>query len=330
MRDTLERLCGSFIENREAVKTAFRMESEYIYPVCANVFCARGVAADSERIAACKRLVKENAGMFSSFRGTVFAPVACMLSLEEEPAARMERAMGCYRLLKERFMGSNYLALAAYLVASMTRDDAEAAERAARGRAIYEGMKGEHPFLTGSEDAVFAVLLAFSEQEDAALIAGMEECYARIRERFPSRNAAQSASHVLAMAQGDSGEKVARMERLYDRLLEAGRRFGREYELAVLAAASVLEADEEALAADILAVDEFLSRQKGYGGVFGIEKKRRLMHAAMIAADEYAPHGAMDTAALAGTISIIAAQQAAMCAVIAASAASTAAASSHS
>ena len=80
MRESLQALCERFIENRETVKQAFRMESSYIYPVCANIFCARGVAADEERIRAAKRLVKESAGVFSSFRGTVFAPAACMLS----------------------------------------------------------------------------------------------------------------------------------------------------------------------------------------------------------------------------------------------------------
>ena len=80
--------------------------------------------------------------------------------------------------------------------------------------------------------------------------------------------------------------------------------------------------------ADIMEADDFLARQKGYG-FFGIGKKQRLMHAGMIVTSDYLDQsGAMQAAAIGGTISLIAAQQAAMCAAIVVS--SAAAASSAS
>lgn len=80
--------------------------------------------------------------------------------------------------------------------------------------------------------------------------------------------------------------------------------------------------------ADIMEADDFLAGQKGYG-FFGIGKKQRLMHAGMIVTSDYLDQsGAMQAAAIGGTISLIAAQQAAMCAAIVVS--SAAAASSAS
>ena len=325
MRDMLARFAESFIENREIVRSAFRMESDFLYPVCANVFCARGATADRERLLEAKRLVKESTGVFSNFRGALLAPAACMLSLEEDGAARMRFAVECYDALRRRFMGSAYLALAAFLLSGMVSDAGEAREKADAARGVYDLMRGEHPFLTGREDSVFAVLLAMPQRDGAALVRDMEASYTLLGERFGGRNARQSASHVLAMAPGGSRDKAARMIRLYDALANAGRKFGRDYELAVLAAASILEADEDALAQDILDADAYLAGQKGYGGLLGTDKRRRLMHAAMIASDCYAPRDAMDPAAMASAISMIAAQQAAMCAVIASSASSSAA-----
>ena len=71
----------------------------------------------------------------------------------------------------------------------------------------------------------------------------------------------------------------------------------------------------------MMEADSFLAEQKGYG-FWGVGKKQRLMHAAMIVSDEYVPHDTVDQAALTGTISLIIAQQIAMCAAVAASAAS--------
>ena len=80
--------------------------------------------------------------------------------------------------------------------------------------------------------------------------------------------------------------------------------------------------------AEICEVDEFLSSQKGYG-FFGPGKGVRAMHAAMIVSDQYARREQVDTAAMAGTLAMIIAQQMAMIAVMAGTTASAAASSSH-
>ena len=80
----------------------------------------------------------------------------------------------------------------------------------------------------------------------------------------------------------------------------------------------------------MIAADDFLTEQKGYG-FFGLGRKARLMHAGMLVTSDYLGAGGsavMHTAAIGGTVSLIAAQQAAMCAAIAASSAAAAASSS--
>ena len=323
MRESLQKLCDSFIANRDVVKKAFRMEYSQIYPVCANIFCARGLTADAEQLEACKALIREKTGIFSNFRGVVRPPVACMLAVRDNPSAMLEETLACYELLKQRFWGSSYLALVAFLLADMT-GPGEASEKVLRGRALYDRMKKEHPFLTSSEDSVFAVLMAFSEKTDDELIADMEGCYTLLRKRFPGGDALQSVSHVLSLAGGTPEQKTGRLEALYNAVREAGGKYGKYHELATLAAVSITTQDVKAVAADMLDVDAFLAQQKGYG-FLGIDRKTRMMHAAMIVSDEAMPRDDVNTAALTGTISIIAAQQAAMCAIIASSAASSSA-----
>ena len=328
MKEALQALCESFIVNRDTVKRVYKIESDYVYPCCANVFTARGLGADEEMLQECKRIIKSQAGIFSNFRGSIEAPLACMMAAGKEPEQKMALAQEYYGLLKQYFWGSEYLTLVAVLLTDLA-DRLTVDEKIARGKEIYQRMKKEHPFLTSSEDSVFAVMLAFSQKDNDALIQDMEACYRLLKEKFSSSNCVQTVSHVLAMAEGTPEEKTDRLIRLFDAIRDAGGKYGKYHELATLAALSLQNGDLDEIVRDMLDADEFLSRQKGYG-VFGFDRRARMMHAAMIVSDQFAPAGRTDAAALTSALSMIAAQQMAMVAIIAASSSATAAAASSS
>lgn len=328
MRESLQSRCELFIQNRDAVKKVFRFESSPVYPLCANIFCARGAAAEEARLRACQQLLKEKTSVFSNFRtGSVRAALISLLAAGERPEEKLQRVLDDYDLLKKHFWGSEYLAVAAFLMAE-SEDDARAAEHAARARALYDRMKKEHPLLTSGEDSVFCALLAFSEKGDEWLIADMEDCYNKLKTRFHSSNDVQAVSHVLALAEGAPIEKVARLIALYDGIIAAGGKYGKYRELSILAALSALPVEISAAVEDMMAADAFLSTQKGYSRWI-TDRKTRMMHAAMLVSDEYTPSLPSEAAALGSTVAMIAAQQAAMCAVMASASASSAAASSH-
>ena len=343
MKDTLSRLCERFITNRLIIRQVLKAESSYLYPVCANIFCAGGRDADHERLTACKKLLKEKTGVFSNFRGNLRAPVVCMLAAGTHPEVRMDRALENYKMLRGRFRASQYLALAAFLLTDLGAAGSHP-EAIDRSRVIYNLMKARHPLLTASEDSVFAVFLAFSEKSDDELIEDMEECFGRLKRFFPSSNCLQSVSHVLCLGYGRPEEKVERLCLLYDAIKERGGKYGKYYELSTLAALSLLEGPVAEIAADVMEVDAFLAKQKGYGGL-GLDRKTRLMHAAMLVSDdilarrqlaaaapdtaEQSAAAALGSAPLTSTLALVVAQQAAMCAVMASTAATSAAASSH-
>ena len=328
MKDSLQTLCRQFIENRETVKNVLRWENSHIYPICANIFCSRGVMASEEKLLACKQLIKDQTGVFSNFRGTIRPPVISMLSLDDQPAMRLSQALDNYSALKGHFWGSEYLALVAFQLTELTDSSLTVEEKAARGKALYQRMRKEHPLLTSSEDSVFAVLLAFSDKDDDALIDDMEACFRLLKERFFDGNSVQSASHVLAMAEGTAAEKTDRMLRLYDAIRAAGGKYSRSYGLAPLAALSILDVDIPTVTADMMDVDAFLAQQKGYG-FWGLDKRTRLTHAAMIVSDEYTARKPMETASIASAMALIAAQQMAVLAGITATAAVTSSSGTH-
>ena len=310
MKENARQITMDFIENRDIIKKAIKFESSYIYPVAANIFCAAGVKADADRLAECKKIIKKNAGFASYLKGVVLTPFAAKLCSADNPEAQFEKVMAMYGILKNHFRRSEYLALLATLLAEKTT--AEEAERvAARGRALYDMMKKEHPILTSSEDNVMAGFMAFSEKSDAQLIDDSEKCYELLKKKFSDKNAVQTVSHILAMTDGAPEEKVNRMIGIFDMFTAAGHKFGKHYELPMLAAVSVIEADEKELVDTVISIDDLLSSQKGYGAL-SLDKKTRLMHAAMLAADLYDDPDNAQAAVSASAIAVIAAQEAAM------------------
>lgn len=327
VRERLMKLCKNFVYNRDEVKSVFKWESQLIIPVCASVLSGAGVEGSRDTLLRCKEILEEATGVFSNFRGNVKAPMATMLSLSNAPEEKMAKAVKVYDILKKYFKRTEYLAYVASVLADMV--PVEKAEKyAVRGSNIYELMKQQHPFLTSGEDSVFAVLMAFSDKLDSELVKDMETAYKLLKENFRDSNSVQSVSQVFALSDGDIVAKCKRLVELYEALKAADKKYGKAYELAVLASLSLLPVEIDELVKDIAEVDDYLAGQKGYG-ILGIDKKTRLMHAAMIVTSDYSKDSNSNAAAVTSTLAMVAAQQAAMCAVIAASAASAAAASSN-
>ena len=334
METTLQAIWDEFFAARGELQSVLKMESEYTYPVCAGLYVGANKPVDAERLDDCKRMVKSSVGIFSSFRGIVRLPLLSMLALDDDPQGRWERTQANYQVLKEYFFGSEYLALVAALLCDTAKDN-DVPALAERGRMLYNRMKKEHPFLTGQEDSVFAVLLAESERSDDELIADMEACYRLLDERFPKGDGMQTVSHILAMLDGKPEEKAARVLKLFDALTAAGCKYGKDREPAILAALSARPETVKTLTEEITETDRYFSEQKGYRGVFGLDRRTRSMHAAMLVSIYHARKDAsaqgdavLHAAAQQATIATIAAQQAAMCAIIASSAAASAATSS--
>ena len=332
MRDSLREVCEKFVQNRENVREAFKWNcSSYLIPVCAAMLAGAKEPVSLAKLEECKRLLKNGVGTFSNFKGNAFPALVTQLALDENPQERLRKAILMHDMLKQHFYGSAYLPLAAMVLSGMVTEARfpEVAERAGR---IYKKMKAEHPFLTSSEDCVYAGLMALSGLTDEQLVQEAEQCYQLLKQEFYDANANQSLSHVLALCEGSAGSKCRAVFDLYHGLREKKYKYGIGYELATLGVLALLPQGKAAVTADLMEVDNDLSMQKGYG-FFGLTKKQRLMHAGMLVVSELLESecgeqkdlylNAMTNSAVA---MMIAAQQAAMCAAVAATVAAQTAA----
>ena len=317
MRDALLEQCDAFIENRDLVKSAFRMESSYMYPICAAIITDKGKRADPERLRLCRDILKDQTGAFSNFRGLTKLAIISMMSVDPNPEQRLKNAQQVYDLLKASFAGSQYLCVAAMVISDLV-DPGYYKPMAEHTRRVYRLLKSKHPFLIGSEDSIFSALLAISKKTDDRILYETEQCYTLLKESFRSKQAIQSLSHVLALCEGRPQEKCQATVSLFQRMKEEGLRYGTDFELPTLGVLAMLPTDRETILRELREVDGYLAKQRGYG-ILGLGKRQRLMHAAMIVSGDHLEHCATNQATLNHSmIALAAAQQAAICAAIAA------------
>ena len=263
MKELLERLCDKYLLNLGLFTDFYPLERDILYPVCANVFCAADAEFDLGKFKDSMELIKGNPKMLSSLRSTMRPLIASLISVSDDPKGEMERYLNCYELLRKHFTDSEHLALLSVLLLRITPDD-RAEQHIMRGRQIYDRMKKEHRILTTKEDVAFAVMLAFSDRSDDELIEDMEACYKLLKHRADN-NSIQTVSHVLAMVSGTPEEKCAKFGELYDSMIKKGRKYGKHYELAMLAALSITRFSSAEILSDISDSEAFLAQHSTVG-----------------------------------------------------------------
>lgn len=290
------------------MKSAFAWEDGLTHLACAGIFINKEQTANEEMLLQCKDILKRNTGIFSNFKSTAKPMIVAMLAANENPQLLMERGLKVYDLLKEEFMSSVYLPIAAMIIAQYA-DEARYAELAQRTRRIYKQMRADHPFLTSGEDSTFCALMALLDKPDEVLLGDAEECYKILKNNFFSSNAVQSLSHVLAMCDGEPENKCQKTMELFQKLKEAGHKYGTSYELPTLGVLAMADGNQDEIAAEMAEIDQWLSEQKGFGFFSSISAKQRLMYAGMIAQQDYINDKMMQSAAVNGVISLIVARR---------------------
>ncbi len=330
MNEELKAICELYAGNRDTLKKTFPMESMQIFPVCAAQLTGHKIKADAEGLKASRHSLRSQLSIFSNIRGIVETPVLTAVSMADDHDAKVAEIVAMYQRLKQYFFPSEYLAIAATILPELAPGDA-AEPYIERGKRLYKLMKSEHPFLTGQNDAVMSVLLAFSPKSDGELLQDMESIYQAIRAEisFGSLESIQLVSHILAMSEAESSTLVKRFLQLFNGLKDKDFRYGRDYQLPALAVLAMNGRPAGEVIEEMIEVEAFLKPLKGYHGIFGFTKKERLMHAAMLVSLQEEKNAVPDTGVLTSTVVMIAAQQAAMCAMIASMAASSAASSAH-
>lgn len=314
MREETLKYCEMLVKNRDIFREAFMWEDGLKWLAGAGVFTMSDQIADVDILKQCKKLIARKAGAFSNFSTVARVPVVAMLAADGCPERLLDQGLEVYRRLKQDFISSSYLPMAAMMIAQMTGGKSYE-ETAVRTRTLYKRIREKHPFLTNSEDSPLCALMAFSEKSDDELIFDMEKCYHILKEKFFYENAVQSLSHVLALFDEPAELKCEKTMQLFCGLKEAGKKYGTYYELPTLGVLAMTDVPLKEMIQEMAEIDKWLSEQKGFGFWSNVTPKHRLLYAGMLAQKDYVKTDVMRTTAIGSAFAMILAQEIAMIAV---------------
>ena len=285
----------NLVENYRILSEENKMEFPEMVLACAGIFLAAGVTPDMNRVAACKKLLKSKAGIFSNFRGSDELLVRCKMALSADPELYFENLEREYQRIKTFFSGEQTV-LAAMILAEQGSSVEDLAEKT---KQIYKDMKEAHPWLTSENDLPFAALMAVSGRDASSVYAEAEEIYALLGKNLHAdKDTRQMLSHILAIRSGSAAEKCEKLCALADGLKAAGHSLGRGSRLAILGILADSTLPTASLVERISETDDFLKQYKPFHGIFGVGKDCRRMFAVQIVHSSLSNEDSLGTSAM--------------------------------
>lgn len=329
MKERLSSKVELFADNMQMLKGKFVWQNVLLKRLAALLYAAKSRQIDLGALQESHDLIKENTKRISYFRGNSLMSISTLLSLHDDKQKQFARTLTVYEQMKaHRFWASDYLVMAAYQIVGGTVED-KYAETIKRTKAFYDGMKAQHRFITGQNDYIFAAMLGLSDIEIESGLRQMETLHQALQSHFRPADCVQALSQVLTLS-GECRDRVSRVLSLSDKFRQKGMRMDRAYTLPSLGVLSLLPANADVLADEVIEVYELLRTKKGFGR-WSVSKQELLLLSSALVSFDYADKASnhLLTSTLSTSLTnIIIAQQTAIAVVIATS--SSAAASSSS
>ncbi len=331
MNDTIKSKCDLMVQNREIVKKASWGEYGLTRSASAAVGACAGRTLDEARIKECNKILKKRKGIFSSFRGYSKLLITTKMSLADDPADYLDKAIEIYdKLLKGKIFSSEHHALAALsIVDTGMYDRADAIVE--KSRSLFSAMQSKHPFLTSAEDTALVTLMAMTDKSTDSILSEVETAFECLKDKFKFHaNAVYGLSQVLVIQNGDIRANCQKAITLYDQMRKRGIKYGKEYELPSLGTLINLDISNDEVISNIADISNYLKKQKGFSSLH-MDKQMRMMFGSMLLANTYtSAESAQMSATIAGAISTAIVEEIAMMITIMIICSSTSAASSSS
>ncbi|MGI5900420.1 MAG: DUF4003 family protein [Christensenellales bacterium] len=318
-----------FASNVQALKGTFVWKNVLLKRMAALLYAGKDERIDLNALRESHDLIKSKTGVFSYFRSNSMVTLSTLLSMHDDKQAQLDKTLAVYERMKEyRFWKGDYLVVAAYQIAENTREE-KYDETIRRAKAFYDGMKAQHPFITGHSSYIFAALLGLSDMKIESGLMRIEGFYRAFKPHFRSGYSVQALAQVLALSAGDR-DVEGRVLYLSDKFRQRNMRMDRQYILSSLGILSILPADLNGLVNDVIETYEQLRTKKGFGRWTVTKRELLMLSSALVCFDHIAEeNNQLLTTTLSTSITnIIIAQQTAIAVAVATS--SSAAASSGS
>ncbi|MCL2296158.1 MAG: DUF4003 domain-containing protein [Methanomassiliicoccaceae archaeon] len=269
-----------FAENARKAKKGLRAKNAKIKRLVALIYALEGKPLDCDAVMSSYAAIKSSEGVLSVFRGRTSLCIAAMLSLKGNPKTLFDRTVAVYDMMNKRFLKSDFLAVAALMVA-VNADPEDYPQIVSRMRSFHDGMKAQRQSYAGAAEYICTAMLALSNADPRNDVERIKRMYDILRPELSTETALALAQ--IALASGVSDVQAA------DRILKLkGMTKDRKMPLdpIMLGVLALLPSDAEAILQDIIETQALLRTKKGLGALFA-RKQEMLLYAAAVIASGY-------------------------------------------
>ena len=279
-----------FIENYKQIKEVKGAWSMgMIQYSCALSLTIKNQHANKEKIEENLKIIKDNTGIFSNFRGYSMYYTATLLSTKTNSENDFKEILDIYKQLKSKsFWNDTYLPFVAIILYE-NKNKININTCIDNMKYVYEFMKKHHPFLTSSDDYCRIALIAINSKDIDKDLNYIEKCYENLKSNgfYPSNNL-QALSHIMCFDKYRNDESIDKIIRLKDLMAKENCKMD-SYGYPLIGAISLLDCKEDTLVSQIKRVSDSLKEVKGFGN-WVLGKNNRNMISSAIVASAYADY----------------------------------------
>lgn len=267
MDTTLQETCDLIIDNYHKIKKCMFWEiaANNVAVMSSFLSASNGAVSSAEKYRECKKILKKNASIFSSFRGISESMVVTKMTLADNPREYLSGAIEVYKKLRQlhKLTASPYMVLAAMTIyenggLSKADENIEQLEK------LYKSLKKKHPMLTWDSDRGYLSMIVASGLNIDTVEEEIERCYEACKSITIVRDSVHSLAQVLALSPKATEEKANEVKEIIQLLKQRKKRVSKSYTLSSLGALTLLDMDASQKADLIVEVDDYLKTQKGF------------------------------------------------------------------
>ncbi|RKQ31514.1 DUF4003 family protein [Oceanobacillus halophilus] len=209
----------------------WKVSDKRILMTIASIYVMNQKELDIKRFFEVADEIKRKASLFSSMKSHPRFTTGALLDVNfDHPKSEVSTLFHLYQAFRKvKFSSGTFTYMAASIVLT-NRDRIQDSQSVIhKAKEIYDEMKKEHFFLTGTSDYPLAALLAFEERPD--LISHIEHFYEELSKNgFSKGNDLQFLSHILSLDSDTSANQlINRSIEVSDSFKEKGIRRKRMY-----------------------------------------------------------------------------------------------------
>jgi len=261
MNTQLQENCDRLVENKNKLKEVFPLNDGSVQLITAALLSCMGKDIPQERLNECKEILKDNASLFSEYRGNAMMPLIAYMAAGDDPERLLERIKKVYESLT-RLFGSTHKLMAALSIVDRTKDGEEEAA-AVRMNEIKQTLKEKYHWAARAELMPYLALMATSGKDVETITKEAAQCLEQLELEHLSKAEKEALACVLAMDKEPASDKCRKVSE-QGKLLKMDKfRLFQAPDRILLGILPRSEEGIEKIAAMIEEIDTYLKGKKG-------------------------------------------------------------------